>query len=125
MSKRRNRAGLTLSIGCIAVICLGACLLFAGYLEVTRRVEAAYGSPSSKLDPLQRLRLSAQLLMLGELLQQPTNAIGDSETFEIPLGQSPLIIAAQLEAFGLISNAGAFIDYLVEALCYTPTFDDS
>ncbi len=112
MSKRRNRAGLTLSIGCIAVICLGACLLFAGYLEVTRRVEAAYGSPSSKLDPLQRLRLSAQLLMQGDLLQPPTNPLGDSETFEIPLRQSPLIIAAQLEAFGLISNAGAFVNYL-------------
>jgi UPF0755 protein len=87
-------------------------LLFAGYLEATRRVETAFGPPSLALDPLQRLRLSVQLILQNEQLKQPSNPLGDSETFEIPLGQSPIIIAAQLQAFGLISNAGAFINYL-------------
>jgi len=115
MSKRRNRSGLTLSIGCIIILCLGACLLFAGYLEATRRVETAFGPPSPALDPIQRLRLSVQLILQSEQLKQPTNPLGDSETFEIPLGQSPLIIAAQLESLGLISNVGAFINYLTYA----------
>jgi UPF0755 protein len=90
-------------------------LLFAGYLEATRRVEAAFGPSSPALDPLQRLRLSVQLLLQSDQLQQPSNPLGDSETFEIPLGQSPLIIAAQLESLGLISNVGAFINYLTYA----------
>ena len=69
MSKRRNRSGLTLSIGCIIILCLGACLLFAGYLEATRRVETTFGPPSPALDPLQRLRLSVQLILQNEQLK--------------------------------------------------------
>jgi UPF0755 protein len=112
MSKRRNRTGLTLSIGCIAILCLGACLLFGGYLEINRRVEAAFGPPSPQLSLIQRLRLSTQLLLQNDQLQRPYNPIGDSETFQIPLGLSPLIIASQLESAGLIPNAGAFINFL-------------
>lgn len=112
MSNRRNRAGLLLSIGCLAITCLAVCLLFGGYLEVTRQVEAVFGPPSAALNPLQRLRLSAQLTLQQDQLQRATDPQGDSQTFEIPLGQSPLVIAAQLEASGLISDTGAFINYL-------------
>lgn len=112
MSGKRTRAGLTFTIGCLAVICLAFCLLFAGYIEVTRRVEAAFGPPSPALDLIQRTRLSGQLFFQQEQLQQATNFLGDSQTFEIPLGESPLVIATQLEALGLISDAGAFINYL-------------
>jgi UPF0755 protein len=108
----RNRAGLSLTIGCLVVICLAVCLLFGGYLEVTRRVEAVFGPASPALDPFQRARLSSQLLLQRDQLQQATNPLGDSQTFEVPLGQSPLLIAAQLEASGLISDTGAFINYL-------------
>lgn len=112
MSGKRTRAGLTLTIGCLVVICLAVCALFAGYIEVTRRVETAFGPPSPALDLIQRTRLSSQLFFQQEQLQQATNPIGDSQTFEIPLGESPLVIAAQLETLGLISDAGAFINYL-------------
>lgn len=112
MSKRRNRTALTLSIGCIAVLCLGVCLLFGGYLEINRRVEAAFGPPSPQLGSIQRLRLSTELLLQSDQLQRPLNPSGDSETFQIPLGLSPLIIASQLESAGLIPDAGAFINFL-------------
>lgn len=112
MSKGRNRTGLTLSIGCIAVLCLGVCLLFGGYLEINRRVEAAFGPPSPQLSSIQRLRLSTELLLQSDQLQRPLNPSGDSETFQIPLGLSPLIIASQLESAGLIPDAGAFINFL-------------
>jgi len=112
MSKGRNRTGLTLSIGCIAVLCLGVCLLLGGYLEINRRVEAAFGPPSPQLGSIQRLRLSTELLLQSDQLQRPLNPSGDSETFQIPLGLSPLIIASQLESAGLIPDAGAFINFL-------------
>jgi UPF0755 protein len=112
MSNRRNRAGLLISIGCLAITCLAVCLLLGGYLEVTRRVEAAFGPPSAALNPLQRLRLSTQLTLQQDQLQRATDPQGDSQIFEIPLGQPPLVIAAQLEASGLISDTGAFINYL-------------
>jgi hypothetical protein len=104
----RNRAGLSLTIGCLVVICLAVCLLFGGYLEVTRRVEAVFGPASPALDPFQRVQLSAQLILEQDQLQQATHPLGDSQTFQITLGQSPLLIAAQLEASGLISDTGAF-----------------
>jgi UPF0755 protein len=112
MSNRRNRAGLSLTIGCLAITCLAVCLLLGGYLEVNRRVEAAFGPPSAALNPLQRLRLSTQLTLQQDQLQQATDPQGDSRTFEVTLGQSPLVIAAQLEASGLISDTGAFINFL-------------
>ena len=112
MSGKRSRAGITLTIGCLGVLCLVVCLLFAGFIEVTRRVEVAFGPPSPALDLFQRTRLSAQLFFQQEQLQQATNPLGDSQTFEITLGESPLVIAAQLEATGLISDTAAFINYL-------------
>ena len=112
MSKKRNRAGLSLSVGCLIVICLAACGLFVGYLEATRRVEAAFGPPSPALNLFQRARLSAQLMLQQDQLHQATDPLGDGQTFEISLGQSPLVVAAQLEASGLIPDTGAFINYL-------------
>ena len=112
MNKRNNRVGLTLSIGCLVFICLVICLIFGGYLEVTRRVEAAYGPPAPSLDVLQRVRLSTQLLLQQDQLLQATQSQDDTTTFDIPLGESPLIIASRLEAAGLISNSGAFVNFL-------------
>lgn len=112
MSDRRNRAGITFSVGCLIVICLAACLLIGGYLELSRRVEAALGPPAPTLDLLQRVRLSTQLFLQLDDLERPANPVGDSQRFEVPLGQSPLVVAAQLEASGLIADNAAFIDYL-------------
>ena len=111
MSKKRGRTGLSLAIGCLTIICL-LTVLIGGYLEVNRRVEAAFGPPSPSLGILQRVRLSSQLILQQDQLQQATNPLGDNLTFEIPLGQSPLVVAAQLEAAGLIPDTGAFINYL-------------
>ena len=112
MSNRRSRAGLTISIGCLVILCIVICLLFGGYLEMTRRVEAAFGPASPALNPFQRVRLSAQLFLQQDQLQQAADPRGDSGTFEIPLGQSPLVVAAQLQASGLIQDTAAFVNYL-------------
>jgi UPF0755 protein len=112
MNKRRNRIGLSLALGCFVILCLGACLLFAGYLEATRRVEKAFGPPAPGLNIIQSVRLSTQLFLQQDQLQRPTNPTGDTETYQIPLGQSPLVVASQLESLGLIPNAQAFVSYL-------------
>jgi UPF0755 protein len=111
MRNKRMGAGLSLAIGCLTIICL-LTILIGGYLEVNRRVEAAFGPPSPQLGFIQRVRLSSQLILQQEQLQKATNPLGDSVTFEIPFGQSPLVVASQLEAAGLVSDSGAFINYL-------------
>ena len=89
MSKRRKSAGAIFSLAFITILCLGICLALFAYFELNRRTEAAFGSPSPVLDPLQRLRLSAQLLLQVDQLSEPVDKFGDSVPFEIPLGESP------------------------------------
>lgn len=112
MSKRRPPSLTIIATAFITVFCLGACLLLVGYLEVNRRAEVAFGPPSASLDPIQRLRLSALLLYQSDRLQSPASLTGDSIRFEIPLGESPIVIATRLEDSGLILNAPAFINFL-------------
>jgi UPF0755 protein len=112
MSKKRTSSSLFFLLGFTALLCLGSCLLLFGYFELNRQVEAAFGPPSPQLSPLQRLRLSAQLLIQGDQLSEPVDRFGDPVQFEIPLGESPLLIAARLEAAGLIPDAQSLITYL-------------
>ena len=112
MSKRRTSVSGILSLALIGTFCLGSCLLLTGYLEINRRTEAAFGSPTHALDPIQRLRLSTQLLYQADHLLEPADAFGDLVPFEIELGESPPAIASRLERTGIIPNAGAFITYL-------------
>jgi UPF0755 protein len=112
MSNRRPPSFAIIFIAFSAVFCLGACLLLAGYLEINRRAEVAFGPASANLDPIQRLRLSALLLYQTDQLQNPASISGDSIRFAIPLGESPLVIASRLEAAGVILDAQTFINYL-------------
>ena len=112
MSKRRTSVSGILSLALITTLCLGSCLLLVGYLEINRRTEAAFGSPIPALDPVQRLRLSVQLLYQADQLLDPADPFGDPAPFEIQLGESPPAIASRLESTGIIPNAGAFITYL-------------
>ncbi len=112
MSKRRKSAGTIFSLAFITIMCLGICLALFAYFEVNRRTEAAFGPPSPGLDPLQQLRLSAQLLLQIDLISEPVDKFGDPVPFEIPLGESPPLIASRLEAAGLIPDGQILITYL-------------
>jgi UPF0755 protein len=112
MSKRRISVSGILSLALITTFCLGICLLLIGYLEINRRTEAAFGSPNPVLDPVQRLRLSVELLNQAGQLLQPADAFGDPVPFEIEFGETPPTIASRLESIGIIPNAQPFITYL-------------
>ncbi len=112
MSKPRTSVSGILSLALIGTFCLGSFLLVVGYLEISRRTETAFGSPAPALDPIQRLRLSTQLLYQADHLLEPADEFGDLAPFEIELGESPPAIASRLESTGVIPNAQAFITYL-------------
>jgi UPF0755 protein len=112
MRKKRTSTGVFTLLAVTAVLCLGSCLLLFGYLELNRQVEAAFGPPSPRLNPLQRLRFSAQLFLQADQLSEPPDKFGDPVPFEIPLGESPLLIASRLEAAGLIPDAQLWITFL-------------
>lgn len=112
MSKRRTSAGVIVSLLFLGVICLGICLVIGAYFELNRRVEGIYGPPTVDLNPLDRLRISAQLYLSAEQLFKPVNPTGEPVQFEIPLGESPIRIASRLQEAGLIHDSQAFINYL-------------
>ena len=79
------------------------------------RTERAFGPPSSGLDPVQRTYLSALLLYQANELTLPNEPYGREQPFQVMLGESPRSIANRLQAQGLISDAGAFRNFLVYA----------
>ena len=109
MKKRRSSLKGIIFLILIATLCLGISLLLVGYLEINRRTEQAFGSPKPTLDPIQRVRLSLQLLYQVDRLLEPADPGGDTVPFDIQLGESPIAIAARLESTGIIPNAGVFI----------------
>lgn len=112
MSKRRRPTATILILTLVALMCLGSCLAFFAYIELNRRVEVTFGPPTPSLNPIDRLRFSSQLLFQADQLLEPVDRFGDSESFEIPLGEPPPRIASRLEASGLIRDAQVFVSYL-------------
>lgn len=72
-----------------------------------------YGAPNPQLSASQRYQYAAKILWYDSSIQMPVNAFGAAKNFTIENGASPYEIAAQLEERGLISDADAFVTYLV------------
>lgn len=72
-----------------------------------------YGDPTPRLDTLQKIYLSARLLIQNDDLTMPSKAIGEPRPFQIQLGESPYEISQRLQSEGIIQSARAFRDYLV------------
>jgi UPF0755 protein len=113
MKKSRSVYYTILLVGLLVLACLIVVTLGLGVLELTNQTEARFGPASPTLSWVQRLRLSAMLLLNRDNLTEPSDALGVEQSFEIALGESPASIASRLEEVRLIPDAGAFTDYLV------------
>lgn len=113
MKKPRSAVYPILIIGLVVLICLATITAWLGVLELTNQAEARFGSASPSLSFLQRLRLSATLLLNQGDLTEPNDTFGVEQPFVIALGESPTAIAERLEEAHLIPNAVAFTNYLV------------
>ena len=72
-----------------------------------------YGPPNPRLSLSQRYQYAAKILWHDSTIQLPADPYGTEQNFTLENGASPYEIAAQLEERGLISNADAFITFLV------------
>lgn len=113
MKKSRSAYYIILLAGLLALVCLIFVIFGLGMLELQDQTEARFGPASPTLSWVQRLRLSAILLINREKLTKPGDAYGVEQSFEIALGESPASIAYRLEQARLIPDADAFTDYLV------------
>jgi UPF0755 protein len=79
---------------------------------ITSRAELIFGTPSLHLNYIQRVYLSALILLQSNDLTQPMNPNGIEINLIINLGESVPSIIGQLWKAGLISNPGVFRSYL-------------
>ena len=72
-----------------------------------------YGAPNPRLSTIQRYQYAAKILWLDNTIRLPADPNGTEQSFTLENGESPYQIAARLEEQGLISDAEAFITFLV------------
>jgi UPF0755 protein len=94
----------------------GACvlvLLLAGVLvPATQQAERAFGAPANDLDPLERVLLSARLMLYSQDLKTPADPAGAAVDFRVELGESASLVIQKLVEAGLVTNPEAFRVYL-------------
>lgn len=113
MKTRKSVVYPLILIGLVVLACLATITIGLGLLELTNQAETSFGPASQSLNLVQRLRLSASLLLNRDDLTQPSDTLGIEQPFEIALGESPAVVAERLEKARLIPNAAAFTDFLV------------
>lgn len=103
------------SSSCLKSLLLPAILvlLVAAVIFVPIRATQLYGPPGPSLGLQGTLEYSARLLWYDGILTQPFNSSGLEQPFHIEAGESVPSIAQRLEQASLISDAGAFRDYLI------------
>jgi UPF0755 protein len=116
MRNKKRVSCMTIFLALVGLIgCLG--LLAAGWLVIRIPALAAqtFGPASEKLSFSQQIYLSALLLRDQEELMTPADPHGNELTFRVAFGESPVTIAQQLQAAGLVRDGAVFRNYLVYA----------
>jgi peptidoglycan lytic transglycosylase G len=116
MKKKKHVSCMTIFLALVG-LCGCLMLLAAGWLvlRVPGMAAQTFGPASEKLSYNQQLYLSVLLLRDQEQLMAPGDPNGSDLTFRVELGESPITIAQQLQAAGLVSDAAVFRNYLVYA----------
>ncbi len=117
MPKQKSSPSIlrTLLILVLLLACVAVAALAWGAQSLPRTAAKEFGTASAQLSPTQRLTYSVRLLLYREDLVQPVAQNGDTQPFEIGLGESVVSIAHRLQRQGLIRNEDAFTAYAVYA----------
>jgi UPF0755 protein len=83
------------------------------FFSVPSRAARLYGPPSDSLTSAQVYEYSTKLLWHNGLLTEPLDPNGGMQFFTVEDGQPVLIIADNLQQFGIIRDTSAFVDYLI------------
>ncbi|HJW91127.1 MAG TPA: endolytic transglycosylase MltG [Anaerolineales bacterium] len=111
MPHRAAYTGLLLLVIAL-VFCAGIGLSVWLAFNLPRQAAAVFGPPDPGLNPLDRIKLSAQLLLQSDMLTKAVDPTGSPRGFEVDLGESLPSIANRLQQEGLISDAQIFRTYL-------------
>lgn len=112
----KKEPNLLLKFSLIAFVVLGGLFLVTSTIaayQIPRQAEKEFGKPSSNLSQVEKLWLSARLVLVEDLLTQANDGPESEQSFRIEHGESAQSIAARLQAEGFIKDAGVLMDYLV------------
>lgn len=98
-------------LAAVLTLCAAALLLFFYYIPAQASLK--FGPPAAHLSISERIDYSTRLLSYGDVLTTPLNPFASAQAFVIEPGESVFSVASRLQSDGLISNAQAFVDYLV------------
>ncbi|MEW6405362.1 MAG: endolytic transglycosylase MltG [Chloroflexota bacterium] len=88
-------------------------VFYVGIVYIPTSASRLYGPPAARLTISQRIQYSALLLTYGGELLTPRNPAAPEQDFTVEPSESVASVANRLEVSGIISNAGAFRDYLI------------
>jgi len=97
----------------LILVCLILIVVIWIGLDLQNRAERSFGPASAKLAFVQRLSLTARLLLEEKDLTQPLDPAGDTQSFKIATGETPYAVSNRLHDTRLIASASALRDYLV------------
>ncbi len=97
----------------LILICLILIVVVWIGLDLQNRAERSFGPSSPKLAFVQRLSLTARLLLEEKDLTEPLDPNGATQKFKIETGESPNAVSDRLQNTRLVANAAALRDYLV------------
>ncbi len=112
MPKRRTSCFTLIILLFLAGACLVLLLLAGVLIPATQQAERAFGTPAKNLDPLERVLLSARLILYSQDLKTPANPTGAPVDFRVELGESASQVTQKLVEAGLVTNPDAFRVYL-------------
>ncbi len=111
--KKKRLAASLLTLAIVSALCM---LVIAGVWWLSKLpayAEQKFGPASENLSPFQRILMPIRLIQQSDTLTQPLDPSSSDIPFEVTLGEPPISIATRLEHLSLISDAQAFLDFLV------------
>jgi UPF0755 protein len=111
--KKRSRFALIFALPIVALACLLLIYLAGTPFSIPDLAAKDFGPASPSLGTVDRIYLSAWLLLEKNQLFEPATAFGEATPFQVVLGESPISIIDRLQAQGLIDHPESFRRYLI------------
>lgn len=113
MTRHRTKRRSGSCFGVLLALILVAGVAVSVLLGIPILAQSIFGSPSQALTMIQKVQYSSQVLLAKNALTTTRYSNSPQMEFNIEMGQSINDIANRLENAGLISDAGAFRNYLI------------
>lgn len=113
MTRHRTKRRSNSCLGAFLALILLAGAVLVVLIGIPILARSVFGPPSTTLTIVQKIQYSSQILLAKNALTTTRYSNSPQQEFSIEMGQSINEIATHLENAGLISDAGAFRNYLI------------